>query len=37
MPRDVVTHWNSTYDMLLFALDFHPAIDSMTTMCDFDL
>ena len=30
MPRDVSTRWNSTYDMLLFALDFRPAIDSMT-------
>ena len=37
MPRDVATRWNSTYDMLLFALDFRPAIDSMTTMRDFDL
>jgi hypothetical protein len=37
MPRDVSTRWNVTYDMLLFALDFRPAIDSMTALCDFDL
>lgn len=36
MPHDVSTRWNSTYDMLLFALDFHPAINSMTAMCDLD-
>lgn len=37
MPCDVSTCWNSTDDMLLFALDFHPAIDSMTAKQDFDL
>jgi hypothetical protein len=29
-PRDVVTRWNSTYDMLSFALDYRQAIDAMT-------
>jgi hypothetical protein len=37
MPRDVSTRWNSTYDMLLFALDFRPAIDGMTALRDLDL
>ena len=37
MPRNVSTRWNSTYDMLYFALNFRPAIDSMTAMCDLDL
>ena len=34
---DVSTCWNSTYNMLLFAYNFHPAIDSMTGQHDFDL
>ena len=29
-PRDVVTRWNSTYDMLSFALEYRTAIDAMT-------
>jgi hypothetical protein len=37
MPRDVSTRWNSTYDMLHFALDFRMAIDAMTAMRDLDL
>ena len=37
MPRDVATRWNSTYDMLSFALDFRPAIDSMTAKRELDL
>jgi hypothetical protein len=37
MPHDVTTCWNSTYDMLSFALDFCLAIDSMTVKCDLDL
>lgn len=37
MPCDVSTHWNLTYDMLLFVHDFCPAIDVITTQCDFDL
>ena len=27
MPRDVATRWNSTYDMLTFALEYREAID----------
>ncbi len=37
MPRDVSTCWNSTYDMLQFALQYRAAIDSMTAMRDLDL
>jgi hypothetical protein len=29
MPRDVTTRWNSTYDMLVFALEYRTAIDQM--------
>jgi hypothetical protein len=37
MPRDVATRWNSTYDMLDFAIQFRPAIDSMTEVRNLDL
>jgi exoribonuclease II len=30
MPRDVITRWNSTYDMLEFAVDYREALDSIT-------
>ena len=30
MPRDVTTRWNSTYDMLSFALEYREAIDTLT-------
>jgi hypothetical protein len=30
MPRDVTTWWNSTYDMLAFALEFRDALESIT-------
>lgn len=30
MPRDVSTRWNSTFDMLLFAIEYRAAIDVMT-------
>jgi hypothetical protein len=30
MPRDVTTWWNSTYDMLEFAVDYREGIDSIT-------
>ncbi|KAJ7832684.1 hypothetical protein B0H14DRAFT_2364680, partial [Mycena olivaceomarginata] len=30
MPRDVSTRWNSTYDMLVFALQYRKAVDSLT-------
>ena len=37
MPCDVSTHWNSTYDMLSFTLDYRVAIDTMTAMRNLDL
>jgi len=30
MPQDVSMHWNSTYDMLKFAIDYQKAIDRFT-------
>ena len=30
MPRDVATRWNSTYDMLEFAIRYRSAIDDIT-------
>ena len=30
IPRDVSTQWNSTYDMLLFAIKYHDVIDTVT-------
>jgi hypothetical protein len=30
MPRDVTTRWNSTYDMLEFAIEYREALDSIT-------
>ncbi len=30
MPRDVVTRWNSMYDMLVFALEYRKAIDEIS-------
>ncbi len=30
MPRDVITRWNSTYDMLVFALEYRMAIDEIS-------
>jgi len=37
MPRDVSTRWNSTYDMLAFAVKYRAAIDSMTAARDLGL
>lgn len=37
MVRDVTTCWNSTYDMLDFAIQYRPAIDAMTAIHDLDL
>ena len=31
MPRDVKTRWNSTYDMLKFALDYQRVINAITS------
>jgi predicted Co/Zn/Cd cation transporter (cation efflux family) len=30
MPRDVSTRWNSTYNMLEFAVEYRAALDTMT-------
>lgn len=30
IPRDVVTRWNSTFDMMTFALDYRKPIDAIT-------
>lgn len=37
MPQDVSTQWNSTFDMLEFAIRYHVAIGAMTTVCEFNL
>jgi hypothetical protein len=37
MPHDVSTCWNSTFDMLEFAIKYHTAIDTMTRACNFGL
>jgi hypothetical protein len=29
MPRDVTTRWNSTYDMLTFALEYRSALNKL--------
>jgi hypothetical protein len=31
MPRNVSTWWNSTYDMLCFAIEYRKAIENMTS------
>ena len=30
IPRDVVTRWNSTHDMMVFAIKYRKPIDSIT-------
>jgi hypothetical protein len=37
MPRDVSTRWNSTFDMLNFALDYRVPIDEITSNRDLNL
>lgn len=37
MPRDVRTRWNSTYDMLRFALKYKQVVKSMTETRELDL
>lgn len=32
MPTDVRTRWNSTYDMLAFAVKYQKVIDSLTAI-----
>ncbi len=31
MPRDVTTRWNSAYNMLIFAIEYHKALDIITS------
>jgi hypothetical protein len=37
MPHDVSTRWNSTYEMLEFAVDYRRAIDAMAAHHDLNL
>jgi hypothetical protein len=37
MPRDIQTRWNSTYDMLRFALKYKDAVKVMTQTRDLGL
>ena len=37
MPRDVSTRWNSTYDMVEFAIEYRAALDTMTADRDMNL
>ena len=37
MPCDVSTRWNSTYDMLAFAIDYRSALDIITGDRSMDL
>ena len=30
MPRDVTTRWNSTFDMVVFAIDYRKALDEIS-------
>ena len=37
MPCDVSTRWNSTYDMLCFAIEYQAALDTITGERDMKL
>jgi hypothetical protein len=37
MPRDVTTRWNSTFDMLDFAIEYRLALDTITSERDMKL
>jgi len=30
IPQDVIMHWNLTHDMMVFALEYHKPINSIT-------
>ena len=36
-PHDVSTQWNSTFDMLDFAVNYSAALDTITSECDMKL
>ena len=37
MPHDVSTQWNSTFNMLDFAVNYHAALDTITSERDMKL
>ena len=37
MPRDVATRWNSTFDLLEYALKHRKAVDLLTQRCELGL
>jgi hypothetical protein len=37
IPQDVKNRWNSTYDMLKFSVEYHVAIDELTSNRKFGL
>ena len=37
MPRDVATRWNSTFDMLNFALEYRKALDMISAEREMEL
>lgn len=37
MPRDVATRWNSTFDMLQFAIEYRPVLEEMTAKREHNL
>lgn len=37
MPRDIATRWNSTFDMLNFAVEYRKALDAISADCEMDL
>ena len=37
MPHDVSTRWNSTYNMLCFAIEYQAVLNTITGECDMKL
>lgn len=37
MPRDVATRWNSTFDLINFAIEYRTAIEEMTAKREHNL